>query len=43
MQRGAVGFVEKGVSMKNVIAHLHEVARAPEARSWSRSRSRSTA
>jgi CheY-like chemotaxis protein len=30
MQRGAVGFVEKGVSMKNVIAHLHEVARAPE-------------
>ena len=32
MQRGAVGFVEKGVSMKSVVAHLHEVARAPEAR-----------
>jgi len=31
MQRGAVGFVEKGVSMKKVVAHLHEVARAPEA------------
>ena len=31
LQRGAVGFVEKGVSMKNVVAHLHEVARAPEA------------
>jgi CheY-like chemotaxis protein len=29
-QRGAVGFVEKGVSMKNVVAHLNEVARAPE-------------
>ena len=32
MERGAVGFVEKGVSMKSVVAHLHEVARAPEAR-----------
>jgi len=32
MQRGAVGFVEKGVSMKSVVAHLHEVARAPESR-----------
>jgi CheY-like chemotaxis protein len=32
MQRGAVGFVEKGVSMKSVVAHLHEVSRAPEAR-----------
>lgn len=31
MERGAVGFVEKGVSMKNVIEHLHLVARAPEA------------
>jgi CheY-like chemotaxis protein len=31
LQRGAVGFVEKGVSMKNVVSHLHEVARAPEA------------
>lgn len=30
MQRGAVGFVEKGVSMKNVVAHLQEVADAPE-------------
>ena len=30
MQRGAVGFVEKGVSMKNVVAHLQEVAHAPE-------------
>lgn len=30
MQRGAMGFVEKGVSMKNVVAHLHEVASAPE-------------
>jgi CheY-like chemotaxis protein len=30
MQRGAVGFVEKGVSMKNVVAHLNAVARAPE-------------
>ena len=30
MQRGAVGFVEKGVSMKNVVAHLHAVAHAPE-------------
>jgi CheY-like chemotaxis protein len=29
MQRGAVGFVEKGVSMKNVVAHLYEVAHAP--------------
>ena len=32
MERGAVGFVEKGVSMKSVVAHLHEVAQAPEAR-----------
>jgi CheY-like chemotaxis protein len=31
MQRGAVGFVEKGVSMKHVMAHLQDVARAPEA------------
>ena len=31
MQRGAAGFVEKGVSMKNVMAHLQDVARAPEA------------
>jgi CheY-like chemotaxis protein len=30
MQRGAMGFVEKGVSMKNVVAHLREVATAPE-------------
>jgi CheY-like chemotaxis protein len=30
MQRGAVGFVEKGVSMKKVVAHLHEVARTPQ-------------
>lgn len=30
MQRGAVGFVEKGVSMKNVVAHLQEVSAAPE-------------
>jgi DNA-binding NarL/FixJ family response regulator len=30
MQRGAVGFVEKGVSMKKVVAHLNAVARAPE-------------
>jgi DNA-binding NarL/FixJ family response regulator len=30
MQRGAVGFVEKGVSMKKVVAHLHEVVRTPE-------------
>jgi DNA-binding NarL/FixJ family response regulator len=29
-QRGAVGFVEKGVSMKNVVAHLQEVAAAAE-------------
>jgi CheY-like chemotaxis protein len=29
-QRGAVGFVEKGVSMKNVVAHLQEVAAASE-------------
>jgi CheY-like chemotaxis protein len=29
-QRGAMGFVEKGVSMKNVVAHLREVASAPE-------------
>lgn len=26
--RGAVGFIEKGVSMKTVIYHLHQVARA---------------
>jgi CheY-like chemotaxis protein len=31
MEGGAVGFVEKGVSMKNVITHLRDVARAPEA------------
>jgi CheY-like chemotaxis protein len=31
MQRGAVGFVEKGVSMKHVMTHLRDVARAPEA------------
>jgi CheY-like chemotaxis protein len=31
MQRGAVGFVEKGVSMKHVMTHLQDVARAPEA------------
>jgi DNA-binding NarL/FixJ family response regulator len=30
MQRGAVGFIEKGVPMKNVVAHLNEVVRAPE-------------
>jgi CheY-like chemotaxis protein len=30
MQRGAMGFIEKGVSMKNVVAHLHAVASAPE-------------
>jgi CheY-like chemotaxis protein len=30
MERGAMGFVEKGVSMKNLVAHLREVARAPE-------------
>ncbi len=30
LERGAAGFVEKGVSMKKVVAHLHEVARAPE-------------
>jgi CheY-like chemotaxis protein len=30
MQRGAMGFVEKGVAMKSVIAHLHRVAQAPE-------------
>jgi CheY-like chemotaxis protein len=30
-QRGAAGFVEKGVSMKKVMAHLEDVARAPEA------------
>jgi CheY-like chemotaxis protein len=29
MQRGAMGFIEKGVSMKNVVAHLNEVANAP--------------
>lgn len=29
--RGAVGFVEKGVPMKKVVAHLREVARAPHA------------
>ena len=29
-ERGAVGFVEKGVSMKSVIAHLGEVAAAPD-------------
>jgi AmiR/NasT family two-component response regulator len=29
-QRGAVGFVEKGVSMKNVVAHLQEVSAASE-------------
>jgi CheY-like chemotaxis protein len=29
MQRGAMGFIEKGVSMKNVVAHLNAVARAP--------------
>lgn len=29
-ERGAVGFVEKGVSMKSVIAHLREVAAAPD-------------
>jgi CheY-like chemotaxis protein len=31
-ERGAVGFVEKGVSMKSVISHLREVAAAPEGR-----------
>jgi CheY-like chemotaxis protein len=30
MARGAMGFVEKGVAMKNVIAHLHLVAQASE-------------
>jgi DNA-binding NarL/FixJ family response regulator len=30
MQRGAMGFIEKGVSMKNVVAHLNAVATAPE-------------
>jgi CheY-like chemotaxis protein len=30
MQRGAMGFIEKGVSMKNVVAHLDAVANAPE-------------
>jgi CheY-like chemotaxis protein len=30
MDRGAMGFVEKGVSMKSVIAHLRDVAKAPE-------------
>lgn len=30
MQRGAMAFIEKGVSMKNVVAHLHAVAEAPE-------------
>jgi len=30
MQRGAMGFIEKGVSMKNVVTHLHAVANAPE-------------
>ena len=30
LERGAVGFIEKGVSMKNVVAHLQAVARAPE-------------
>jgi CheY-like chemotaxis protein len=29
-ERGAVGFVEKGVSMKGLIAHLGEVAAAPD-------------
>jgi CheY-like chemotaxis protein len=31
-ERGAVGFVEKGVSMKGVISHLREVAGAPDGR-----------
>jgi CheY-like chemotaxis protein len=31
-ERGAVGFVEKGVSMKSVISHLREVAAAPDGR-----------
>jgi len=30
MERGAMGFVEKGVSMKNLVAYLREVATAPE-------------
>ena len=30
MERGAMGFIEKGVSMKNVVTHLHAVANAPE-------------
>ena len=30
MERGAMGFIEKGVSMKNVVAHLNAVANAPE-------------
>jgi DNA-binding NarL/FixJ family response regulator len=30
MQRGAMGFIEKGVSMKNVVTHLNAVANAPE-------------
>jgi CheY-like chemotaxis protein len=29
LQRGAMGFIEKGVSMKNVVAHLNAVANAP--------------
>jgi DNA-binding NarL/FixJ family response regulator len=32
MERGAMGFVEKGVSMKNLVAHLREVATAPQGR-----------
>jgi CheY-like chemotaxis protein len=31
-ERGAVGFVEKGVSMKSVISHLREVVAAPDGR-----------
>jgi two-component system, chemotaxis family, chemotaxis protein CheY len=30
MERGAMGFIEKGVSMKNVVTHLYAVANAPE-------------
>lgn len=29
LQRGAMGFIEKGVSMKNVVTHLNAVATAP--------------